>query len=415
MNYIISKYLENSLFNYKHVCFDMPFSYNTKINNEQELLKLVAHNPELMNWYESKYKITLDNDIAWECCKVDNLDLMKKVLDYRSCDLSRFVEKCQYHKANNIIKYLLNEKLISHESLRKSTHWQSFYVTNYIQPYASLREKVNFVFDLVNKRKSCYVLKKILKDMTGLHDRFMSVIFGYKIEKPNVTLPDEYGLLNFCVRSDHSLDDFVCWYLQVLENECFKTHCFGLATDQRNLDLAKKLIQMMKHNTIENRYKYWLSNFAREDPDLIIWFCNEFDIIKNKNDVLHCLEPCSLNERHDITKQLMHHFDISINECSECVKTFCFKAAIQWLNLDLARQILNSMMDKTIYHSYKSWLLDFARNDPDMIVWFVSNFNIVDDYKDVLPCLKICTTNARPDVTQWLIEYFDIPPIDQIK
>ena len=72
------------------------------------------------------------------------------------------------------------------------------------------------------------------------------------------------------------------------------------------------------------------------------------------------------------------------------------------------------MKDGTIERNYKTWLRKYSQEDPDIIVWLVENFNIVSDRKDVLCCLQPCTQNGRHDVTKWLIDYFDIPLIDQI-
>lgn len=48
-----------------------------------------------------------------------------------------------------------------------------------------------------------------------------------------------------------------------------------------------------------------------------------------------------------------------------------------------------------------------------MIIWIVDNFNIVNDQKYILPCLRPCVQNGRADVANWLIHYFDISFYDQ--
>lgn len=248
-----------------------------------------------------------------EFCKDDDLQHFKEMFHHKNVRgyLDQFVIQCIRSGSENILKHLFNtEKMYADVEkifITSSTiTWIKFYIEHYLNPRASMGEKVHFVEMLHQYGTVGSYFREIIGGIDGLHKDFVTIFYGLVSNDSDSTI--SYSI-------SYNYDDFTLWYLKnVCNHEDIQIFAFKKAVENLSINLASKILGLMDDDTINRNYKSWLIEFAQSDPDMVAWFAGHFDIVKNKEDVLPCLQPCMDHGRIDVYQWLIENFDISLHD-----------------------------------------------------------------------------------------------------
>lgn len=314
MNHVISKYLTNYFFCYNDLVFDkhIPPSFDgQKIEDEEDVLDRIVcgKKNKLISWYESKYEIKPSFPIALECCKFDNLHVFKKVYDQHhdepGDDHKTVFKMCIGYNSKDILKYLFqhNDEICEPNIFECNYYWKDFFIEHYLKLETTKS---------IQQRLDC-ICRFIGDDLGNEEYRNMLLILTYTLKSQyhktnHKTNHNTNRLATKCAGFGSEFDEFVIWYLESVD-ESLKVDCFREATESYNFDLATKLIEMMDEFTFD--IGFWLLHFARNNPDMIIWIVNNFNIVNDQKYILPCLRPCVQNGRADVANWLIKYFDIS--------------------------------------------------------------------------------------------------------